>query len=159
MKILMIPGISGRSTVTSPRIWGSHLPIQASPWRIGTYQPTNPRVLCLWEPLHSIYHGDSPRWLGTTCHLRYSKKNLQSWAVVGILGYFTILLGPIYYVLVLVGLVFRALDSEIQWWDVPFFRDFSSSPRRIEPFQPDSWSSRLLGIRDESYGQFNPSTT
>ena len=30
-------------------------------------------------------------------------------------------------------LVVWALDSEIQWWDIPFFRDSSSSPRGFEP--------------------------
>ena len=33
----------------------------------------------------------------------------------------------------LVGLVVWALDSEIQWWDISFFRDFSSNPRGVEP--------------------------
>ena len=29
--------------------------------------------------------------------------------------------------------VVLAMDSEIQWWDIPFFRIFSSGPRGIEP--------------------------
>ena len=29
----------------------------------------------------------------------------------------------------------------------------------LNPLLPDSWSSRLPGIREGSYGQFNPNTT
>ena len=29
----------------------------------------------------------------------------------------------------------------------------------LNPLQPGSWSSRLPGIREGSYGQFNPNTT
>ena len=37
------------------------------------------------------------------------------------------------HIFVLIGLVVRALHSDIHWWDTPFFRDFSSSPIRVKP--------------------------
>ena len=42
----------------------------------------------------------------------------------------------------------------------PIFKEFSPLIQGgFNPLIPNSWSSRLLGLREGSYGQFNPNTT